>query len=71
MRAIAQQRAERIPRRRLAGAEGPRVGRRDAIGDCVVPKLVPATVPPIVHGDVGNLDRGAKVEGHAGVVGRR
>ena len=36
-----------------------------------MPKLVPATVPPIVHGDVGNLDRGAKVEGHAGVVGRR
>eukprot|EP00964_Phaeocystis_antarctica_P001253 scaffold662_cov59-Phaeocystis_antarctica.AAC.2 len=65
LRALAEQRTNRIRRRSRLGADRPRVCGADAIGDCVVPQSVLAAIAAVVHGDVGDLDRRAEVQGDA------
>eukprot|EP00964_Phaeocystis_antarctica_P006357 scaffold3452_cov61-Phaeocystis_antarctica.AAC.6 len=67
VRALAEQRANRIHRRNRLDADRPRVCGAGAIGDCVVPQsalaaaVSLATAVTVVHGDVGDLDRLAQV----------
>ena len=61
VRALAEQRANRVRRRSRLGADRPRVRGADAIGDCVVPQSALAAVTAVVHGDVGDLGCRAEV----------
>ena len=61
MRALTEQRAKRVRRRRRLGADHPRVCGADAVGDGVVPQSALAAVTAVVHGDVGDLGCRAEV----------
>eukprot|EP00964_Phaeocystis_antarctica_P004488 scaffold2425_cov51-Phaeocystis_antarctica.AAC.4 len=60
VRALAEQRAKRVPRRSRLGADRPRACGADAVGDGVVRQSIRG-VAAVVHGDVGDLGCRAEV----------